>query len=67
MAVGLALASANIQMYDMPLAATILFESRESTNPILDPTAAQCETALENGGGFVTVTSLPNFTQVTFL
>jgi ribonuclease PH len=64
MAIGLALASAGIQMYDMPLAATVLFESRQSTSPILDPTISQCKNALENGGGFVTTVSLPNFTQV---
>lgn len=66
MAIGLALASANIQMYDMPLGATVLFESRQSTSPILDPTMSQCKNALENGGGFVTVISLPNFAQVYF-
>ncbi|KAI6183655.1 Pyridoxal phosphate homeostasis protein [Aphelenchoides bicaudatus] len=62
-AIGLALASANIQMYDVPLAATVLFESRQSTSPILDPTLSQCKNAVKNGGGFVTVVSLPNFTQ----
>lgn len=67
MAIGLALASANIQMYDTPLAATVLFESRQSTTPILDPTMSQCKNALENGGGYLTVISLPNFTQVCTL
>jgi hypothetical protein len=66
MAIGLAFSSANIQMFDTPVAATVLFESRQSTKPILDPTLSQCKTALENGGGFVTVVSLPNFTQVIF-
>lgn len=67
MALGLALASANIQMYDMPLAATVLFESQRAQEIVLDPTVSQCKKALENGGGFVTVISLPNFTQVRLL
>ena len=50
MALGLALASANVQMFDMPLAAAALFESRTSTRPILDPTDAQCERAKREGG-----------------
>jgi len=64
MAIGLALASADIQMFDVPLAATVLFGSRKSTTPILDPTAAQCKSAREKGGGFMTVIALPSFTQI---
>ncbi|KAI6225147.1 3' exoribonuclease [Aphelenchoides fujianensis] len=51
MAVGLALASANIQMFDLPLAATVLVEQPGSERLILDPTAAQCEEAKKRDGG----------------
>ncbi|KAI6171052.1 hypothetical protein M3Y97_01082200 [Aphelenchoides bicaudatus] len=66
-AIGLALASVNIQMNDMPVAATVLFESRQSTSSILDPTLSQRKDAIKNGGGFVTIVASPVFQQVKYL
>ncbi|CAD5219592.1 unnamed protein product [Bursaphelenchus okinawaensis] len=64
MAVGLALASTNVQIYDIPLAATVLIPSRTATVPLLDPTASEFKNAKQDGGGVLTVVSLPAFTQI---
>ncbi|KAI6197464.1 hypothetical protein M3Y94_01227400 [Aphelenchoides besseyi] len=64
MAMGLALASANIQMFDLPLAATVLVEKAGAGKFVLDPTASQCEAAKKNDGGWITIVSLPAFSQI---
>ncbi|KAI6194892.1 RNase-PH domain-containing protein [Aphelenchoides besseyi] len=64
MAMGLALASANIQMFDLPLAATVLVEKAGTGKFVLDPTTSQCESAKKNDGGWITVVSLPAFSQI---